>query len=310
MKYIIEARGIWELGQRKNQEDAIYPALGELKASDRVFVVCDGMGGHDAGEVASQTVCQALANAVLSSSSGTEGEFTEENFNEALSVAYDVLDGKDTGAEKKMGTTMTFLKLHSKGCTIAHIGDSRVFHIRPRKTKEKTRILYQTTDHSLVNDLVRIGELTPEEAKNSTQKNVITRAMQPNMERRSRADVYCSEDIKAGDYFLLCTDGVLEQIEDDNIKFIFSEKGGNIDQKAKMLVDVTSENRDNHSAILVHIKEVSDEKNVVECEENMHGESYAKNDASKWKCFLRLVLGLMAVLLVIGVVVYVKRLKG
>lgn len=265
MKYILEARNFLELGQRANQEDAIYPPLGGIPASERTFVVCDGMGGHDAGEVASQTVCQVLAEAVKKNFPDQKFVFSKEAFQKALAETYDALDVKDTGAEKKMGTTMTFLKLHAGGCMIAHIGDSRVYHIRPGKSVEDTEILFQTKDHSLVNDLIKIGELTPEEAKHSKQKNVITRAMQPNMERRSRADIYESEDVRKGDYFLLCTDGVLEQMEDENIKFIFSEKNGNIDRKREMLIDVTTENRDNHSAILVHILNVvPDETQDVE----------------------------------------------
>lgn len=261
MKYIIEARNIWELGQRANQEDSICPHLDAITESDRTFVVCDGMGGHDAGEVASQTVCHVLFEACQK----MDDKFTEDDFNEALTKAYDALDEKDTGAEKKMGTTMTFLKLHDKGCFIAHIGDSRVYHVRPGKDVEDTEIIFQTRDHSLVNDLIKIGELTPEEAKHSKQKNVITRAMQPNMERRSRADIYESEDVRKGDYFLLCTDGVLEQMENENIKFIFSEMNGDIDRKREMLIDVTTENRDNHSAILVHILNVvPDETQDVE----------------------------------------------
>lgn len=256
MKYIIEARNIWELGKRANQEDSIYPQLGAITESDRTFVVCDGMGGHDAGEVASQTVCQTL----FETCQNMYDQFAEADFKEALAKAYDALDEKDTGAEKKMGTTMTFLKLHSEGCFIAHIGDSRVYHIRPGKDGVNTRILFQTRDHSLVNDLIKIGELTPEEAKHSKQKNVITRAMQPNMERRPKADIYESSDIKPGDYFLLCTDGVLEQMEDENVKFIFSETVDDIDKKVKMLIDVTADNKDNHSAILVRICDVKQTK--------------------------------------------------
>ena len=93
--------------------------------------------------------------------------------------------------------------------------------IRP-KTGKKEDIVFCTRDHSLVNDLIRVGELTPEEAKLSKQKNVITRAMQPNMERHPKADVYHTADIKKGDYFYMCSDGMLEQMEDENILFNFS----------------------------------------------------------------------------------------
>ncbi|MBO5932872.1 MAG: serine/threonine-protein phosphatase, partial [Bacteroidaceae bacterium] len=176
MKYILKAYNIWELGQRANQEDSIYPEYGKATDSDRLFILCDGMGGHSSGEVASQTVCSSMSSSVLNNCPDSEGSFSDEDFKIALDDAFNALDAKDNGAVKKMGTTLTFLKLHSDGCTIAHIGDSRVYHIRPGKEAADTEILFQTVDHSLVNDLIKIGELTPEEAKFSKQKNVITRA--------------------------------------------------------------------------------------------------------------------------------------
>lgn len=262
MKFKVSAYTIWEQGPRPRQEDSIFPAHKGTTSDDRLFLVCDGMGGHSAGDVASSTVCAALSSSVLASCDA-EGEFTDDIFEAALSAAYDALDSKDDGSPKKMGTTLTFLKLHKAGCTIAHIGDSRVYHIRPGADTASTEIVYQTQDHSLVNDLVRIGELTPEEAKTSKQRNVITRAMQPNMERRSRADIAHTSDIRKGDYFLLCSDGILEQMEDDNLKFIFSDMGGDAQHKVEMLIKVTAENHDNHSALLVHITDVEPEAGDV-----------------------------------------------
>lgn len=256
MKYILNAYTIWEQGPREMQEDSIFPAHRHAQDCDRLFILCDGMGGHESGEVASSTVCEALSQAILARCSDSEGSFSDDDFRASLDAAYDALDAKDNGAAKKMGTTMTFLKLHEAGCTIAHIGDSRVYHIRPGKNVEDTDILLQTEDHSLVNDLVKIGELTREEAMHSKQKNIITRAMQPCMERRSKADIRHTCDIRPGDWFMLCSDGILEQMEDDNLKYIFSEKGGDAQNKVDMLVKVTEHNRDNHSAILVHILDV------------------------------------------------------
>ncbi len=263
MKYKISAYNIWELGMRSNQEDSIFPEFGKIQDTDRLFIVCDGMGGHSNGEVASKTVCEALSRSILERCPDAEGSFTDEDFKAALSDTFDALDAKDNGAEKKMGTTLTFLKLHDKGCTIAHIGDSRVYHVRPGKTPQETVILFQTYDHSLVNDLIKIGEITPEEAKLSKQKNVITRAMQPCMERRPKADIYHTHDIKPGDYFLMCSDGILEQMEDENIKYIFSDKVSDPQSKVEMLIKVTSQNHDNHSAVLVRVNEVIDPIPVV-----------------------------------------------
>lgn len=258
MKYKLNVYSIWELGKRENQEDSIFPKHNKAKSSDRTFILCDGMGGHSAGEVASETVCQALSRFALERCQDVEGFFTYDDFKAALEDTFNILDTKDNGASKKMGTTLAFLKFHAEGAMIAHIGDSRVYHIRPGQDIDDTKILFQTKDHSLINDLIKIGELTPEEAKYSKQKNVITRAMQPCMEFRPKADLYDTKDIQSGDYFMLCSDGILEQIEDDNLRFIFSDKGGNAENKVDILKKVTEENRDNHSAIVVHVLEVKE----------------------------------------------------
>ncbi len=256
MKYKLKVYDIWEQGPREKQEDSMFPAYGKASEDDRLFILCDGMGGHSAGEVASSTVCEAMGRSILSRCPEVEGGFTDDDFRAALADAYDALDRHDNGAAKKMGTTLTFLKLHDRGVTIAHMGDSRVYHIRPGQGVEDTEILFQTEDHSLVNDLVKVGELTREEAKSSKQKNVITRAMQPCMERRPKADIYHTHDIRPGDYFMLCSDGMLEQMEDDNLKYIFSAKGSDAANKVEMLIKVTNQNHDNHSAIIVRIADV------------------------------------------------------
>ncbi|MGN0036946.1 MAG: protein phosphatase 2C domain-containing protein [Bacteroidaceae bacterium] len=258
MKYNLSAFSIWEYGQRKDaaglphQEDSLFPAAGELKDTDRLFIVCDGMGGHDAGEVASATVCEAMAQAVAEKVAEPEGDFSDEVFRYALDKAYEALDARDTGAVKKMGTTLTFLKLHNGGATIAHMGDSRVYHIRPGKDAESTAILHVTRDHSLLNSLLDIGELTEEDIPHFQQKNVITRAMQPHTEPRCKAELYHTADIRPGDYFYLCTDGMLENTSDDHLRFIFSDAIPEAEKK-DTLIKVTHENRDNHSAIVVHI---------------------------------------------------------
>ena len=267
MKYKLKIYSIWEYGQRvdsegrPHQEDSLFPAYGQQRDTDRLFILCDGMGGHAAGEVASATVCEAMSRSVLGSVPDPEGDFSDENLQTAVDDAFRALAevaGETEVGEKKMGTTMTFLKFHSQGCTIAHMGDSRVYHIRPGKGREDSVILFQTSDHSLVNDLIKVGELTPEEARHSRQKNIITRAMQPNPDRQPRADVYHTADIRPGDWFYLCSDGMLEEMDDDNLLFNFSEATGDDANKVKILTQATSQNRDNHTAIIVHVMEVID----------------------------------------------------
>lgn len=257
MKYkLAKPLSIHELGQRKNQEDSIFPKLGAATENDRLFILCDGMGGHEAGEVASQAVCQTMSDHILSQADA-EGVFTESMFNDALQAAYDSLDEKDNAEDaKKMGTTMTFVKFHAGGCMVAHIGDSRIYHIRPSEKE----ILYVSRDHSLVRDLYELGEITWEEMKTSKQKNIITRAMQPHQPKRAKADVRNITDIRPGDYFFMCSDGMLEEMEDNNLLNILSDDKTSDEEKVYILTEVSKDSRDNHSAHLIHVLEVEDDE--------------------------------------------------
>ena len=253
MKIQVSAKSIFEVGQRSNQEDYLYPAMSDQPLTGDLFILCDGMGGHEKGEVASQTVCQVMSS-YIGQHRREDGFFDEADFKNALSAAYEALDAKDTSSEKKMGTTLTFVKFHKGGCFIAHIGDSRIYQIRPA-TKS---ILHKTRDHSLVNDLISLGELTPEEARTSKQKNIITRAMQPHQDRRAQADCVNLTDLQAGDYFYMCSDGMLEISEDSEIVNILSMDRSDA-EKIEILRSVTRENRDNHSAHLIRIVSVEND---------------------------------------------------
>lgn len=245
---IYQPQAIWELGQRDNQEDSIFPAFGEATDDDRLFILCDGMGGHEHGEVASQTVCKAMSDTILSLS---KQSFTDDDLLDALQTAYRQLDCLDNSHLRKMGTTLCLLYFHQGGLTAAHIGDSRIYHIRPKEN----RILYQSRDHSLVYDLYQAGEISYEEMRTSPQKNIITRAIQPGEESRVRPAIVHIADIQPGDYFYICSDGMLEQMSNDELCRLLSADGSD-EKKRKQLVAATSDNKDNHSAYLIHIKEV------------------------------------------------------
>ncbi|MDR0895217.1 MAG: protein phosphatase 2C domain-containing protein [Prevotellaceae bacterium] len=247
-----------EQGERENQEDSFYPA--DPTPDSRVFIVCDGMGGHAKGEVASRTVCDALGSYFekhpLPDKIRTDEEM-EYAINTAIDAAYDALDAADSGEEvKKMGTTLTLVCLHRAGCTVAHIGDSRIYQVRPAA---EYKLLYQSSDHSLVNDLVRIGELTPEEARIDPRRNILTRAMQPHQERRKYAEVHLLKDVQAGDYFFLCSDGVLEQLTTEKLLEILSEKATDKEKLEKLKAVCLGKTRDNHTAYLIPIEQVEGE---------------------------------------------------
>lgn len=254
-----------EIGRKDNQEDFLYPYPESVRADQRFFILCDGMGGHEHGEVASQTVAEAMGKYLEKTDLS---KVTTDDFNAALAYAYDCLDEKDTDEDggKKMGTTMTCVIFYDGGALVAHIGDSRVYHINP-----KTGIRHVTSDHSLVNDLLRSGNLTEEEAKNYPHKNIITRAMQPHQERRAKAEISQITDIESGDYFFMCCDGVLEQLTNDRLCEILASK--EMTHQKKLLTiheECAGKTKDNYTCWLIPISNVEkDETDIIEDEEDV-----------------------------------------
>ena len=242
---------IHEIGQRHNQEDSI------AQWDNRLFVLCDGMGGHEKGEVASQTVCQSLVR--WFEQNIQEVSFTDDQLCDALEYAYTELDKYDDGGPRKMGTTLTLLYLHNKGVTVAHIGDSRIYHIRPSMHNEG--ILYQSRDHSLVFDLFQAGEISYDEMATFPQKNIVTRAMTPGLDNRMKPDIIHITDILPDDYFFLCSDGMLEQMDRDNklLLALFTSHAPDT-LKRDQFISETLNNQDNHSAWIIHIKDIIREK--------------------------------------------------
>lgn len=249
------ALSINELGNRNNQEDSI------IQWNNRLFVLCDGMGGHEKGEVASQTVCQSLVT-WFEQNVNSDEPFTDDQLREAIEYAYQQLDQYADGNPRQMGTTLTLLYIGNNGVTAAHMGDSRIYHIRPN-----TGVLYQSRDHSLVFDLFQSGEITYEEMCNFTQKNIITRALTPGEDNRMRPDIIHITDVQPGDYFYMCSDGMLEQMSNNELEELFSSDATD-DDKRKQLIDATLKNQDNHSAWLVHVKDIVKE----EGDENLENE--------------------------------------
>lgn len=239
---------ISELGNRSNQEDAVYPIQGKSSVSDRLFILCDGMGGHDDGEVASQLVCKTLSTYIIKHLK--EGVLTDTILNDAIDETFDKINRYESDSLKKMGTTLTLLCLHQGGATMAHIGDSRIYHIRP----SEHRILYKSRDHSLAYDLYLAGEISLDEVDNY-KKNVITRAIMPGLNRRPKTDIVHTTDLQKDDYFLLCSDGLLEQMSDDELLAILCSNDSN-DKKRNILIDKTAGNKDNHSAIVVQLSDI------------------------------------------------------
>lgn len=258
---LFPALSINELGNRNNQEDSI------IQWNNRLFVLCDGMGGHENGEVASQSVCQSLVT-WFEQNVNPDDLFTDDQLREAIEYAYQQLDQYADGNPRQMGTTLTLLYIGISGITAAHMGDSRIYHIRPN-----IGVLYQSRDHSLVFDLFQSGEITYEEMDNYAQKNIITRAMTPGEDNRMRPDIIHISDIQPGDYFYMCSDGMLEQMSNNELEDLLSSDATD-DDKRQQLIDTTSKNQDNHSAWIIHVKDV-----VME-----EGEEKLQNEEQTSRC--------------------------
>lgn len=265
------------MGGRSNQEDSIYPPKGAANTGNRFFIVCDGMGGHENGEVASKSVCDSFGDFLKDVK---EEDFCRETFDRALEYAYMELNQKDDPAiSKKMGTTLTFLYLYSKGAFMAHIGDSRIYHLR--QADDAATILYKSCDHSLVSDLLQAGIITPEEAARHPKRNVITNVMQPNQKSPGKPTVFETADVQANDFFFLCSDGVLEQLSDVMLIDVIAASGS-AEEKLQAIYDICQGNtRDNFSAYLIGVAEVTDGKTDDQRAENAPNLPTAEQENAK-----------------------------
>ena len=242
---------IREQGQRSNNEDyMIHGDLPENKGS--FFAVCDGVGGANKGEVASELTCQSIKEFLQKEIPETYDQHYIDRMIDFVENEFDNYIDSHSEAQG-MATTMALLILDADKAIIAHIGDSRVYHIRYNK------ILFKTQDHSLVNMFVKNGEITEEEALTHPQRNVIMRAIQ-GKNKPTKADVKIIEnkEIEKLDYFFLCSDGILETITDSILLQILCEEWDNIKKMNFIKEKCTEFSRDNYSAYLVQII-----KNVV-----------------------------------------------
>ena len=243
--------GFTRQGRRDNNEDYVVPAADKATPADRLFVVCDGVGGAQRGDLASLLAGQTIAAYARSHPEAAVDSSFIRSALLAVEEAFDraIADEREVSLAG-MSTTLTLLSLHDRGVTIAHIGDSRVYHIRNGK------VLHQTDDHSLVNELVRAGQITPDEAANHPRRNVITRAIQGST-NPTQATVYVTQDLAPDDYFFLCTDGVLECISNDDLTYTLLSHTLTDRQKVESILDCCAEqSRDNYSGYLVRVAEV------------------------------------------------------
>ncbi len=191
-----------------------------------LFAVADGMGGARGGEIASRLAATALGESV----DGSGEERVVALIQKANQHVYE--RARDDAEASGMGTTITVALVEDGVVAIGHVGDSRGYLIRDRKVEQLTE------DHSLVAELVRSGRLSPEEADTHPQRSVITRALgtDPDVDVDS-----FSIEAKAGDVFLICSDGLTSMVGDDTILGIVEQSRDNFDAIAKELIGAANE---------------------------------------------------------------------
>lgn len=240
--------GKTDIGQiRPKNEDSIYISNVPVGKLHNLYIVADGMGGHKAGQVASNTAIEAF----LAYLNKYQPDSTEEpldmligGVNMANNAVYKL--GQTYVEYSEMGTTMTAATILNNNMYIAHVGDSRLYKITDNK------ICQITNDHSLVAEMIKAGQITEDEARIHPQRNCITRAVGTDSNVTTDGLIV---KVKENDIIVMCSDGLNSMLEDDEICNIAKAKGFSIEERVDMLISTANNNggNDNISAIIIEI---------------------------------------------------------
>ena len=233
---IINQGYISELGKRTNNEDN----CAFIKGS--TYVVCDGVGGSEKGEIASDIVSKYFVESYDSNPLADANVILK---NAEAKLSNYIANNPDAMG---MATTLTFSQVRDNGIYVAWVGDSRIYQFR------KGQIIFRSTDHSWVNDALKAGIITKEEAINHPKSNIITRAVQGNHKPTS-ADTRLLTDIQNGDLFLQCSDGILETWNDDDLQALFLAINDPDKILEKLKMECEQYSKDNFTGIVYRIEE-------------------------------------------------------
>lgn len=238
--------GITDIGKKREiNQDCIFMSIESIGKLPNLFIVADGMGGHNAGDYASKFAIETFVKLIKRSK--------ENDYITAMNSALQEMNKElHLLASKKpelegMGTTFVAAVLYDNKLTVLNVGDSRLY-------LAKDQLIQITRDHSWVEEMVSKGELSREEARTHEKKNLITRAIGADSE--VTADFF-TVDIGDNDIILLCSDGLTNMVEDDEIYNILKESTGELSVRGKKLVDIANNNggKDNISVVLVEPNE-------------------------------------------------------
>ena len=230
-----------DVGQVRNQnQDYVYASEQPIGNLPNLFVLADGMGGHNAGDFASRCAVSVIEASVKKDMSFNPIKIMRHAIEEANEKIHEL--AKEDAAKAGMGTTLVAVTVVGYYAYVANVGDSRLYLIRDD-------IRQITKDHSLVEEMVRSGKLKKEEARKHPNKNVITRAV--GVEREVNIDFFDLR-VRKGDKILLCSDGLSNMLEDNEIREIVTS-GGDVEERARKLITAANQNggKDNISVVLV-----------------------------------------------------------
>ena len=234
---------ITDIGRKRElNEDYIYTSGQPIGALPNLFIVADGMGGHKAGDYASMHTVDRFVEVIRELG---EEHGVQEAINEAVTAAnaYIYQRSRENSNLSGMGTTLVLASCIGNEAIVANIGDSRLYLVNDDAMTQITR------DHSLVEEMVTLGGIDREMARNHPDKNIITRAV--GVKEKVAADFF-EVDLTKGDKLLLCSDGLTNMLRDEEIYQII-QNNKELEQAAKALVDAANENggRDNIAVVLV-----------------------------------------------------------
>lgn len=227
--------------RRKLNQDFVYTSEQPVGNLPNLFIVADGMGGHNAGDYASKVTVETMVEKIGASSETESTRILEE----AIRTANELIRRRasESADLEGMGTTVVAATLDGDRLCVANVGDSRLYVANHKEIRQITK------DHSWVEEMVRRGGLGREEARNHPDKNIITRAVGADDE--IKVDFF-SVQLKEGDLILMCTDGLTNMLEDEEIRMIL-DGARDMVEKAEELVAAANERggRDNISVILI-----------------------------------------------------------
>ncbi|MCR4937500.1 MAG: Stp1/IreP family PP2C-type Ser/Thr phosphatase [Lachnospiraceae bacterium] len=231
---------------RKQNEDFVFTSEVPVGNLPDLFIVADGMGGHRAGEFASKTAVETMVDTVNLSKDTSVVRVMSKGVERANRKVRErsIADESFAG----MGTTLVACSYDGELLTVANIGDSRLY------VSDGKGLRQITVDHSLVEEMVRMGELDRKDARLHPDKNIITRAV--GVQDYVDADFFEVEDLHPGDMILMCSDGLSNMLDDAEMAGILSGDG-DVRDKAKRLVAAANMNggKDNIAVVLIRIED-------------------------------------------------------